>query len=334
MGEGRKFGIVALEGLRVEAGFTDELHLAPSLRVHRSPPYPMDQHWKEWLGTLAVARYEEATLHIVSEVPTGRHEVLDGEHGAAYRRAYEVYWCLLLLGFVRLENGPMSLRGSIAPDGTPGVRSTGEERQPVVLQGSPFTTWTVQELGLALRLQSQFERMKVFPRLRRICDAFHAGIHSTSPDFRLHQFVRCIEGFISAEAGSTKKRFKSRTELFVGPRHHDLMGRLYEVRSSVEHLHDPITHYAGSKFARWLSLWHDAVVAEELARNIVRRFALQESIWPSFGDDAGALAFWQDLSENQRRDLWGAPIEVENIVASFQGRYLDPESIGLTEADR
>ena len=159
MDRAKKFGIVALGGFPVEADFENELHLAPSLRLHRNPPYPMNEHWKESLGSLSVGRYEEATLHIVSEVPTEKHEVLDEEHKAAYRRAHEVYWCLLLVGFLRLENGPMSLQGSIAPDGTPDVRSVGEEKQPVVLQGSPFTTWTVQELRLALRLQVQFERM-------------------------------------------------------------------------------------------------------------------------------------------------------------------------------
>jgi len=55
---------------------------------------------------------------------------------------------------------------------------------------------------------------------------------------RLHQYCRCIEGLIMAEPGKALKQFKSRTELFIGPRHHDLMGEMYEVRSVVEHLHE------------------------------------------------------------------------------------------------
>jgi hypothetical protein len=332
--QSKKFGIVSLQGLSVDAEFADSLHLAPNLRLHRVPAYPMDTHWKEWLGSLTASRYERSTLHIISEVPTETPGILDREHKDAYRRAYQVYWCLSLVGFVRLDNAPIGVRGSVSLDGTSEVRSVGEEFQPVVLQGSPFTKWTVDELGRALRLQRQFERMQVFPRLQRIHDAFHAGLHSRSPDFRLHQFVRCIEGFISAEAGATKKRFKSRTELFVGPDQHELMGRLYDVRSKVEHLHDPVEQYSGSKFERWLAIWRDAVVAEGLARAILRRFAFQEQLWPSFVDDSVALAFWKDYSASDRRDVWGDPLDVSKLENNFQGRYLDPEDLGLREEDR
>lgn len=323
-----------MEGLEIDAEFSDELHLAPDLRLHRRAPYALDDHWKEWLGSLTAERYEKATLYLVSEVVTERPEILDAEHRAAYRRAHKLYWCLLLTGFLRLRNHPISLRGSVDYSGQAGIRSTGEERQPVVLQGSPFTSWSVNELGIALRLHDQFERMTVFPRLRRINDAFDAGLHSKTPDFRLHQFVRCIEGFLSVEAGATKRQFKSRTELFVGPRHHDFMDRLYEVRSMVEHLHDPVECYSGSKFERWLALWRDAVVAEELARYTIRRFALQDALWHHFRNDAAARAFWEDLSSTDRRELWGAPADLDVIADSFQGRYLDPEDIGLTESDR
>jgi hypothetical protein len=33
------------------------------------------------------------------------------------------------------------------------------------------------------------------------------------------------------DPGKTKQKFKSRTELFIGPRHHDMMGEIYDVRS-------------------------------------------------------------------------------------------------------
>lgn len=55
---------------------------------------------------------------------------------------------------------------------------------------------------------------------------------------RLHQYSRCIDGLILPNAGETKRQFKSRTELFIGPRHHDMMGEIYDIRSAVEHLHE------------------------------------------------------------------------------------------------
>jgi hypothetical protein len=40
------------------------------------------------------------------------------------------------------------------------------------------------------------------------------------------------------DAGKTQQQFKVRTELFIGPRHHDMMGEMYDVRSAVENLHE------------------------------------------------------------------------------------------------
>jgi hypothetical protein len=42
---------------------------------------------------------------------------------------------------------------------------------------------------------------------------------------RLHQYCRCIDGLIVSKQGEARKQFNSRTELFIGPRHHDIMGR-------------------------------------------------------------------------------------------------------------
>ena len=44
---------------------------------------------------------------------------------------------------------------------------------------------------------------------------------------RLHQYSRCIDELILPDAGKTKQQFRSRTELFIGPFHHDLMGEIY-----------------------------------------------------------------------------------------------------------
>ena len=45
--------------------------------------------------------------------------------------------------------------------------------------------------------------------------------------------ARCIDGLILPDTGKTKQQFKSRTELFIGPRHHELMGDIYDLRSAV-----------------------------------------------------------------------------------------------------
>lgn len=75
---------------------------------------------------------------------------------------------------------------------------------------------------------------RLFRTLHIYCEA------RSTPDIldRLRQYCRCIDGLILPKAGETKRQFKSRTELFIGPRHHELMGEIYDVRSAVEHLHE------------------------------------------------------------------------------------------------
>jgi hypothetical protein len=46
------------------------------------------------------------------------------------------------------------------------------------------------------------------------------------PMDRIHQFSRCLEGLLATAPGQSKKQFKSRTELFVGPKHHETMGTI------------------------------------------------------------------------------------------------------------
>jgi len=45
---------------------------------------------------------------------------------------------------------------------------------------------------------------------------------------RVHQYSRCIDGLILPKIGQTRRQFKSKTELFIGPYHHDLMGEIYD----------------------------------------------------------------------------------------------------------
>jgi len=42
---------------------------------------------------------------------------------------------------------------------------------------------------------------------------------------RLHHYCRCIDGLIVQDEAAAQ----SRTELLIGPGHHDMMGEIYEV---------------------------------------------------------------------------------------------------------
>jgi hypothetical protein len=109
---------------------------------------------------------------------------------------------------------------------------------------------------------------------------------------RLHQYCRCVDGLILSQPGSGLKQFKSRTELFIGPRDHELMGQLYAIRSDIEHLNEH-KYLEVSDRAKRLELVQKEVIAEQIARNAL----------------AHIIANLADLPDGLRRSFWDGPRE-------------------------
>jgi hypothetical protein len=143
---------------------------------------------------------------------------------------------------------------------------------------------------------------------------------------RLHQYCRCIEGLIVSELGEGKNRFKSRTELFIGPRHHTLMGEAYDVRSDVEHLYENKHLEVFDRAAR-LELVKKLEMIEYIARSTLVRILLYSKLWPHFANTDALKAFWA-LSENERRALWGVAINPTDALAGFDSRYISDAQLG------
>lgn len=174
---------------------------------------------------------------------------------------------------------------------------------------------------------SSFADAGEYNRFWRITHAFYDGVRSPEAGYRIHQFVRCIEGLIVPEQGRTEKQFTSRTELFVGPRHHGVMKHLYRIRSSLEHLHGPLAEISESdERARRLCLMERAVQAEAVARYAIRRLLTTSSLQSHFETDAAIEAFWT-LPEDQRRAAWGSPMDLDAVV--FDESYITNEDLGL-----
>ena len=97
---------------------------------------------------------------------------------------------------------------------------------------------------LAAQLGGQIEAIGTAPLKGGHWQLFRTlGIYRTRGRFRtfLAGFTNtpaASDGLILPDTGKTKQQFKSRTELFIGPSHHELMGDIYDVRSAVEHLHE------------------------------------------------------------------------------------------------
>jgi hypothetical protein len=143
---------------------------------------------------------------------------------------------------------------------------------------------------------------------------------------RLHQYCRCIDGLIVSKHGEARKQFKSRTELFIGPRHHALMGETYDVRSDVEHLHENKHLEVFDRAAR-LDLVKKLEMMEYIARSALVRILLDSKLWPHFSNTPSLQAFWA-LTNSERRAMWGAAIDPNAAVADFDPRYISDAQLG------
>jgi hypothetical protein len=153
---------------------------------------------------------------------------------------------------------------------------------------------------------------------------------STRPErdllHRLHQYARCVDGLVLSRPGKGASDFKSRSELFIGQGHDDIMGEIYADRSSVEHLHEDRLLEPFER-AKRLELVRKEAIVEYIARAALRRIVLNESLWPHFANRSGLETFWA-LKPDERRTIWGAPSNPLDALADFDPKYIHDGNLG------
>jgi hypothetical protein len=170
-------------------------------------------------------------------------DILDGENVELKRRAGHFYSGLLLASPFAPAHSPVMLSGSLC-HGEIGVRSQDNYEPAIPSMVRQYPPVTLSDLQLAVKLAEQIAALEVAPlngghwRLFRVFHLYLEARAIRDNMDRLHQYCRCIDGLIVSRQGEAKAQFKSRTELFIGARHHTLMGDTYAVRSDVEHLHE------------------------------------------------------------------------------------------------
>jgi len=166
--------------------------------------------------------------------------VRDHENKQLDSAAMRLFDGLMLAGNVQTTATLILLGGAYQQDGLT-VRSISDLRRPLIPAGVDHDDVTADMTALAYRHMMgriNFEKTTSYDRITRVRFIFDRAVVTPSVHERLHQFSRCIEGLILPNVGKTEKQFVSRTELFVGPSHHDIMRTLYQMRSKVEHMHE------------------------------------------------------------------------------------------------
>lgn len=296
-----------------------EVQVAPDTRAARSLPVEIPDHWKEWLGSTTVGDIMGCSLFLISTGPTtaGGASLPINHYG---ERLDHLFWGLYLTGRIASHDRLHRISGN-GYQGLDSVKSYTQVEPLIDTPGIDLPRVSVARLQdantVATQLRTVFADADKFDRLRRVVRTFCTASQARVAGDRLHQCIRCVEGMILPTAGRTKRQFKSRTELFIGPSHHALIGDLYDVRSAIEHLHGDLANVVGATDRdRALEIFRLTLQAEELARHCILRVLGNPDLWPHFETDATLAAFWA-LTPEQRQNAWGGPFDFAAVGQAF-----------------
>jgi hypothetical protein len=325
-----KYALVGLE-VKLEEEFPFQ-PVGPGLWAWTDQTLDVPAHWREWLGSIRAKQIENCNLVLLSKMPSQTPEILDAENQSLQRRAWGFYQGLLLSSTSTPSHAPILLTGSCY-DGEIGVRQESSIDIPSLNMFRHYPPVLPAEIVRAASIAGSIERLIAAPpaggawRIFRALSIYIAARAQGELLDRLHQYCRCIDGLILSEPGSGLRQFKSRTELFIGPRHHDLMGKLYAIRSDVEHLHE---HKYLETFDREtrLDLLQKEAIAEYIARNCLAHIIESPVLWPHFGSTTMLGPFWK-LDSAERQRLWGAShLSPADALEGYNPRYISDGDLG------
>ena len=327
--DGEKYAVI---GLSVKLDDPMPLQeMTPHHWAFADAQFDIPAHWREWLGTIRTKEVENSKLFLLSKMRSQAPGIVDAETAKLKRHVGHFYAGLLLASPFAPAHKPVMLVG-YRQNGEINVRSQDDYEPAVPSAVRHYPPVTLAELQLAAKIANQIGIIETARlagghwRLFRVLQLYLEARTIRDNMDRLHQYCRCIEGLIVPDIAKTKKQFKSRTELFIGPRHHDMMGKTYDVRSDVEHLHENKHLEAFDRAAR-LELVKKLEMMEYITRSALVRIVLEAKLWPHFANTPALQAFWA-LDDKQRRALWGAIINPTDALPDFDPSYISDAQLG------
>ena len=290
--EGEKF---ALLGLPVRlAPDLGRVNLSGKLTVLPNPDFGLPDHWREWLGTLRVEDVAECSLFLLAKASSDSLGVLNDENQRLSRAVGDWFTGLTLTNKFEASGSIFIANGSChnSQIDVREFRPIDPPRSSVVWSDQPIS---LDHLKRAAAIANGLSTIKAPHttnnwRLLRCLRIYQDTRSKHDVLERIHQFTRCIEGLIAPEQRKTRKQFKSRTEVFIGPGHHELMGNLYDIRSDVEHLNE---NQHLEKFDRKtrIVLAELEAVSEWIARSCLERILLDPALIAHFGNVTNVMNF-------------------------------------------
>ena len=321
--DGEKYALIGLD-VALEGPPPPE-QVAPNLWALTETTLDVPSEWRTWLGAIRANQVAGCNLFLVRKLLSATPEALDDENRSLKRSVNHFYLGLLLSAMFSPSHKPVMLTGA-GKDGMVEIRQQTDLELPAPQVFDPYPPVRANDIQSAAHFAQRLDAMGLAAvpgglwRILRTLTVYIETRAITELVDRIHQYCRCIDGLILPAAGKTKRQFKSRTELFIGPGHHDLMGALYDIQSDVEHLHEDRYLETFDREVR-LDLVKKEAVVENIARKSLARIIGQEALWPHFGNTAALGRFWA-LPLRERRAIWGDAIDPMVSLAGFDPQYL------------
>jgi hypothetical protein len=293
--------------------------------------FSIPSNWRDWLGSIRAREVESCNLFLFSKQPSATPEILDAENERLKQRAWNFYVGLLLAGTFAPAHRPVMPTG-VRRDGKIDIRQQHDLDPSVPCIFMPYPPVLAAHIQTAAQLGEKLGALATAPlpdgrwRLNRSLHVYTEARTTSDILDRLHQYSRCIDGLILPDAGKTRQQFRSRTELFIGPCHQDLMGEIYDVRSAVEHLHEN-RYLDGFDRDTRLDLVKKEAVVEHIARTALARIIGDSTLWPHFANTPALAKFWA-LAPTERQKAWGAAIDPMEALRDFDPAYIHDGLLG------
>jgi hypothetical protein len=225
--DSEKYALIGIE-VKIEHSIPFR-EVVPGLWAWTDQKLDVPAHWREWIGSIRAEEIEGCNLVLLSKMASATPGVRDAENQLLQRRVFVFYVALLLSSTFTPSHRPIFLTGAHR-DGEIDVRQESAIDIPALNLFRHYPPILPLEIEDAAAIACQYQKLVTTPptggawRIFRALSVYVDARTATDPMDRLHQYCRCIDGLILSEPGSGLKQFKSRTELFIGPRDHDLMG--------------------------------------------------------------------------------------------------------------
>ncbi len=315
---GEKFACFAFTRCWLADVMPSELDLRPRLWAATSLHFDVAEHWQAWLGSITMEELRDANLVIYTTMLSSRPEILDDENAALVKLVDYVFYGLMLQGIPVYYRG-YSLNGAkVASEINVRQFSNLKQYEPTheMVEFRPGANELRRAEALAVRLQKVNEGGADWARLRRGVNAVLRGSRIDDGTERLHQFVRAVEALIKPDIGSTKRQFAHRidqTFLVANAETRETLNQVFDLRSRIEHIHDPLDLLQGDRDTRIATANRRTRQVDALARFALMRVLEDDALFETFKTDASIEAFWA-LPDAARVTAWGERLNLTAVT--------------------